>query len=88
MMAGVVAPRKRRLGCAVVGGWAVILAVIPPGTTRKTGGVQMDGKVNLTSEDDTRRHPLDGDEPTHNRSVAGSRPASPTDLVSKPCRSE
>jgi hypothetical protein len=27
----------------------------------------MDGKPNLTSEDDTRRHPTDGQEPTHNR---------------------
>ena len=57
---------------------AVILAVIPPGTTRKTGGDQVDGAANLTSENDTRCYPTDGAEPTHNRSVAGSRPASPT----------
>jgi hypothetical protein len=60
---------------------AVILAVIPPGTTRKTGGDQTDGTADLTSENDTRRHPLDGAEATHNRSVAGSKPASPTELV-------
>jgi hypothetical protein len=38
----------------------------------------MDGEADLTSEDDTSRHPMDGWEATHNRSVAGSRPASPT----------
>jgi hypothetical protein len=58
-------------------GRAVILAVIPPGTTRKTGSDQTDGIVDLTSENDTRRDLLDAAEPTHNRSVAGSRPASP-----------
>jgi hypothetical protein len=52
--------------------------VIPPGITRKTGGDQVDGAVDLTSKDDTRCYPLDACEPTHNRSVAGSRPASPT----------
>jgi hypothetical protein len=31
----------------------------------------------VSSENRPGRHPLDGDEPTHNRSVAGSRPASP-----------
>jgi hypothetical protein len=30
----------------------------------------MDGKAKLTSEDDTRRHPMDGREPTHNRLLA------------------
>jgi hypothetical protein len=60
------------------GSLTVILAVIPPRTTPKTGGVQTDGEANLTSEDDTSRHPMDGREATHNRSVAGSRPASPT----------
>src|SRR4029453_6100004 len=59
-------------------GALVILAVIPPRTTPKTGGVQTDGEANLTSEDDTSRHPMDGWEATHSRSVAGSRPASPT----------
>jgi hypothetical protein len=39
---------------------------------------QTDGEANLTSEDDTRRHPMDGQEATHNRSVAGSRLASLT----------
>jgi hypothetical protein len=56
----------------------VILAVIPPGTTRKTRGDQADGTADLTSKDATRPYLLDGAEPTHNRSVAGSRPASPT----------
>jgi len=42
----------------------VILAVIPPRTTPKTGGVQTDGEANLTSEDDTSRHPMDGGEAT------------------------
>jgi hypothetical protein len=46
----------------------VILAVIPR-TTPKTGGVQTDGEANLTSEDDTSRHPMDGGEATHNRSA-------------------
>jgi hypothetical protein len=59
------------------GSAAVILAVIPPGTTRKTGRDQLDGTTDLTSENDTRRHPLDGDEPTHNRWVAGSSPLRP-----------
>src|SRR5215207_5085488 len=62
-----------RLGSA-----AVILAVIPPGITRKTGSDQMDGPADLTSKDVTRCYPVDGREATHNRSVAGSRPASPT----------
>jgi hypothetical protein len=57
----------------------VILAVIPPGTTHKTGGDQADGTADLTSQNDTGWHPVDGTEPTHNRSVAGSRPASPTE---------
>jgi hypothetical protein len=32
----------------------------------------MDGEANLTSEDDTSRHPMDGREPTRNRTVEGS----------------
>jgi hypothetical protein len=44
----------------------------------------MDRKVNLTSEEDTRRHLTDGQEPTHNRSVAGSRPASPPSKADGP----
>ena len=36
------------------------------------------GTANLTSKDGTAHHLVDGQEPTHNRSVAGSRPASPT----------
>jgi hypothetical protein len=48
-------------------GALVILAVIPPRTTPKTGGVQTGGEANLTSEDDTIRHPMDGWEATHNR---------------------
>jgi hypothetical protein len=40
-----------------------------PGTTRKTGGDQADGTADLTSKDDTRRHPVDGREPSHNRRV-------------------
>jgi hypothetical protein len=48
-------------------GASVILAVIPPWTTPKTGGVQTDGEANLTSEDGTSRHLMDGREATHNR---------------------
>jgi hypothetical protein len=48
-------------------GALVILTVIPPRTTPKTGGVQTDGEANLTSEDDTSRHPMDGREATRNR---------------------
>jgi hypothetical protein len=33
----------------------VMFAVIPPGITRKTGGDQAHGIVDLTSENDTRR---------------------------------
>src|SRR5829696_2182625 len=51
---------------AIAAGALVIVAVIPPWTTPKTGGVQTDGEANLTSEDDTRRHPMDGREATHN----------------------
>jgi hypothetical protein len=50
-----------------LGSLTVILAVIPPRTTPKTGGVQTDEEANLTSEDDTSRHPMDGGEATHNR---------------------
>jgi hypothetical protein len=39
---------------------SVILSVIPPGTTRKTGGDQADGTADLTCEDSTKHHPLDG----------------------------
>ena len=35
----------------------------------------MDGTADLTCEDGTRHHPLDGWEATHYRSVAGSRRA-------------
>jgi hypothetical protein len=37
----------------------------------------MDGEANLTSEDDTSRHPMDGREATHNPPVAALRPAGP-----------
>jgi hypothetical protein len=53
-------------------GALVILAVIPPRTTPKTGGVQTDEEANLTSEDDTSRHPMDGREATHNRKAVDS----------------
>ena len=59
-------------------GALVILTVIPPGTTSKTGGDQADWTADLTSVNDTRWYPVDAWEATHNRSVAGSRPASPT----------
>jgi hypothetical protein len=39
---------------------AVILAVIPLGTTSKTGGDQADGTADLTSHNDTGPDPLDG----------------------------
>jgi hypothetical protein len=42
-----------------------MLAVIPPGTIRRTRGDQVDGTANLTCEDSTTYHPLDGWEPTH-----------------------
>jgi len=50
----------------------VILAVIPPSTTRKTGSDQMDRPADLTSKDVTRCYPVDGREATHNRKVVGS----------------
>jgi len=59
----------------------MVSTVIPPRTTSKTGSDQTDCPANLTSENDTRPYSLDGGEATHNRSVAGSRPASPTELV-------
>jgi hypothetical protein len=37
----------------------------------------------VTSVNDTRWYPVDGWKPTHNRSVAGSRPASPTGMGSE-----
>jgi hypothetical protein len=43
-----------------------MLAVIPPRTTRRTGEDQADWSADLTSENDTRSHPMDGGEPTHN----------------------
>src|SRR5437773_6939338 len=60
------APSRRE----VVRGRAVMLAVIQSGTTGKTGGVQMDRKLNLTSEDETRGHPTRL-EPTRNRTMVG-----------------
>jgi hypothetical protein len=44
-----------------------MLAVIPPRTTRRTGEDQADWSADLTSENDTRSHPMDGGEPTRNR---------------------
>jgi hypothetical protein len=44
-----------------------------------TGRDQLDSAPDLTCNDDTAQHAVDGDEATHNRSVAGSRPASPTE---------
>jgi hypothetical protein len=41
----------------------------------------MDGITDLTGKDGTAHDLVDGREPTHNRSVAGSRPASPTERV-------
>jgi hypothetical protein len=38
-------------------------------------------QLDLGCEDDTRRDTAGGWEATHNRSVAGSRPASPTEQV-------
>jgi hypothetical protein len=37
------------------------------------GGRQADGIADLTSVNDTGWYPLDGQESTHNRSIAGSR---------------
>ena len=37
----------------------------------------MDGNADLTGKDSTAHDLVDGWEPTHNRSVAGSRPAKP-----------
>jgi hypothetical protein len=48
-------------------GASVILAVIPPGATSKTGGDQADWTADLTSVNDTRWYPMDGREATHNR---------------------
>jgi hypothetical protein len=72
MMRPVVAWEEAPSPCEVVGGWAVILVVIPPGTTHKTGGDQADGAANVTSVNDTRRYPVDGWEPTHNWLVSDS----------------
>ena len=46
---------------------AVILAVIPPGTTRKTVGDQADGTADVTCEEGTFHHLTDDGEPTHDR---------------------
>ena len=54
------------------------LTVIPPGTTRKTGSDQTDETTDLACKDGTAQYIVDSWSPTHNRSVAGSRPASPT----------
>ena len=40
--------------------WVVMLAVIPPRTTRKTGSDQLDQAVDLTCQNDTECDPLDG----------------------------
>jgi hypothetical protein len=61
-------PRIWRLGSA-----AVILAVIPPGITRKTGSDQTDGPADLTSNDVTRWYPVNCCEATHNRLVVHPR---------------
>jgi hypothetical protein len=39
----------------------------------------VDDPSDLSCKDGTRQHPVDSGEATHNRSVAGSRPASPTE---------
>ena len=44
----------------------VILVVIPPGTTCKTGSDQADGTTDLTCEDWTRRDGVDGRGSTSN----------------------
>jgi hypothetical protein len=46
---------------------AVILSVIPPRTTSKTGSDQADGTPDLCCENATGRNHMDGEEPTHNR---------------------
>jgi hypothetical protein len=61
-------------------GALVMLAVIPPPTTPKTGAVHTDGETNPTSQDHTSRQPIDGWKPTRKPPVAGSRPAGPTSL--------
>jgi hypothetical protein len=57
---------------------AVILTVIPSRPTAQTGQYQADGIVDLACKHGTERYLMDGREATHNRSVAGSRPVSPT----------
>ena len=58
-------------------GFTVILSVIPPRTTPETRSDQIDGTANLTCKDGTCQHAIDGHEPTHNRSVAGSSASRP-----------
>ena len=48
---------------------AVILSVIPLGTTRKTGGDQVDGTADLSCKDGAAHYVV---EPTHNRSFEDS----------------
>src|SRR4029450_12257864 len=59
----------------------VILTVIPPRTPSRPGSDQTDCSADLSSENDTRWYPMDGDEATHDRSVAGSRPPAPPERV-------
>jgi hypothetical protein len=55
-----------------MGSASVIPLVIPPRRTQYDWRVQPDKTVDLTWEDTTAGNRLDGWEPTHNRSVAGS----------------
>src|SRR5918994_7244162 len=50
----------------------------PPRRTNKTRSHQADGITDLSFDDGIAHHCADGEEPTHNRPVAGSRPTSPT----------
>src|SRR5512132_1940800 len=60
------------------GSLTVILSVIPPRSTRRTGQYQADVTVDLSCEDDTPQGAADGWEATHDRSVAGRAPPGPT----------
>jgi hypothetical protein len=78
-------PVTRSMSSSGVGCWpwpkaapTVILLVFHHAPLRRTGRYQPDGTLDLTWEDGTERGATDIWEATHNRSVAGSRPTSPT----------
>jgi hypothetical protein len=55
----------------------------PPGLT---GAHWLDDPPDLSCKDSTRQYPVDVEHQPHNRRVAGSRPASPTEQVKEAMR--